>query len=174
MSHQRLLNTLASGAVVRYHAAPTVYPKQAVSSHAWGVQVLLLHVAEPGSLTVNLLLEAALHDSGELTTGDIPYTFKRDNPELRTVLHEAEGTARAETVLGGKGFALTEREQALLKVADTLEGLHYCTENEPRCIVRDRWLNAYHHARDKFAKHLSASEWARADAVFHHCGGVGR
>ena len=170
-AHNRLLNTLTAGAVQRYHAAPTV-PSQTVAAHSWGVMVILLYITAARDLSPALLTEAALHDAGELFTGDIPYTFKRDNPAIRATLQAAEHAARAENVLAAVD-SLTARETALLKVADTLEGLHHCTSYERGTLIRDRWLGAYHNARDKFNTDLSRDEWARADALFHFCGGRG-
>lgn len=168
---RRLINTLESGEVLRYHAAPGV-TKQTDAHHAWGVAVLALHIVGYYEINKNLLVECLLHDSGELVTGDIPFTAKRHNPELGRQLNEFEATARKEDMMGT--VLLSEREHGILKICDTLEGLIWCFKEENaktgrgfhRGQVYLRWCGAYVHAREKFNDFLSEEEWKRADAIF--------
>lgn len=161
---QRLDNTLESGKVLRYHAVPTVRP-QTIAQHVYGVMVLGIYIAAE-NVSLALLTEMMLHDSGEYITGDIPYTTKRDNPGLRDVLHAMENKGRVEHMLLPEAI-LTSREKAILKVCDTLEGLIWCALHEERHgPVADRWHAAYRIARTKFATELSGEEWNRADEIF--------
>jgi 5'-deoxynucleotidase YfbR-like HD superfamily hydrolase len=167
-----LLNqTLDGGRVIRYHAVPSCHnPLQDVAQHSWNVIILLMHITD-FKCGANLLMEAAMHDTAELMTGDIPYTVKRDNPELKKTLALLEKKHRREDTIHDE-FALTPEEKALLKVCDTLDGFIWCAKHEDRSgPVEDRWHDAYLIAREKFQFNLTPIEWARADALFVSHGG---
>lgn len=170
MDLQYLHNTLESGKVVRYHAVPTVKP-QTISQHSWSVAILVMYITEM-TCHANLLMEALLHDTGEYETGDIPYTLKRDHPDLKKQLHLIELEARHRITISG-AIALTADEEAILKVADTLDGFIWCALHEDKYgKVEDRWHQAYLNARAKFADLLSDRQWEIADAVFVNYGGI--
>ena len=161
-------DTLESGRVTRYHAAPTVAP-QGMAHHQWNVAMFVLFVTDH-RCTQSLLTEALCHDTGEYVTGDIPFTLKRDYPELKVVLHKMELDAR-QGMLGYK-CDLTTWEAAVLKVCDTLDGLWWTHHHEsPGGPVHGRWIDAYNLARFKFQKDLTPDEWSRADRVFDYVGG---
>jgi 5'-deoxynucleotidase YfbR-like HD superfamily hydrolase len=170
----RVLNTLESGEVTRYHAAPGVKP-QTDAHHAWGVAVLAIHITAFPSLA--LIKECLLHDSGELITGDVPFTAKMAGSELKELQHKQEEEARAEHMLEPE--TLTERERAILKICDTLEGLIWCAKEETQVMfdgmhrgqVYRRWIGAYNNCYDKFFDFLSSEEWRRANDVFEDFGG---
>lgn len=164
----RALTTLESGLVSRYHAAPSV-PPQSVAAHSWGVAMLLVHiVGDPKLLSKELLLEALAHDTGEIFTGDIPFSFKRARPELREILHEEETKAREIYTLV-TAQTLTEREQALLKIADTLEGLIWTRTQERGNFICNRWHGALSAAREKFERLVNEEEWERIDQLVTRC-----
>lgn len=143
----RLLATLESGRVMRYHAVPTV-AQQTVGQHSHGVAVICLHLTG-GQVSRELLIAALLHDAAEIVTGDIPFTTKRASPMMKAILGEMETAAHADVVLPMP--ALSEAEAALLKLADTLEGLLWCRKTEAVGPVRDRWVHALEHALVKFS-----------------------
>lgn len=164
MNKIKLDNTLESGKVVRYHCAPTVRP-QTVAQHSWNVAMIALYISE-GACSRALLLECLMHDTGELITGDIPYTLKRDNLALRTHLHQLEIVARENEMLLPPQ-TLSDQDAALLKVCDTLDGLIWCVLHEDRHgPVHDRWFRAYEIAREKFGFLLTEDLWVRADELF--------
>lgn len=166
----RVHYTLQSGEVVRYHAVPTVQ-KQNLAHHQWNVAILLLHITD-FVITKELLAEALLHDVDEQTTGDIPYTLKRDYPEIKAILEPVSARVREELTIRAV-IELTPEERALLKVADTLDGFIWCHLHEDkRGPVEDRWHQAYLNARAKFAHIISEREWLRADALFCAYGGI--
>lgn len=166
MSIERLHHTLQSGKVLRYHAAPSVTP-QSLAHHQWGVAALVMELTN-FNCSAMLLAEALLHDTGELTTGDIPYTLKRDNPSLKALVKDLEFAARRDFTLCAP-LRLTEQEHAVLKMADTLEGLLWCCENEkPPQVVRSRWITAYHAGIVKFkGEHPGLTHvWDKAEQMF--------
>lgn len=167
-----LQQTLESGRVIRYHAVPSVHqPLQILAHHQWNVAVLLMHLTD-FKVSAQLLMEAILHDTGELITGDIPYTLKRDHPELKKMLSLIELEARRTDTIHC-AFGLTPEETALLKVADTLDGVIWCFLHEDTTgPIEDRWHEAYRIAQHKFAELLTPIQWARADALFTAHGGV--
>lgn len=161
---ERVVNTLTSGKVLRYHAAPTVQP-QNVAHHAWGVAVLV-HYITRGQASAALLMEALLHDSGELFTGDVPFTVKRDSPSLKFAFDLLERNAR-EAKTTSSPAQLDTRELAILKVCDTLEGFIWCVLHEHLGPVCVRWVDAFARGRVKFKDDLHPAEWERANEIFH-------
>lgn len=161
----RLYNTLEAGKVSRYHAVPTVRP-QTVGQHSWGVAVLLWHITQ-GQASAQCLMEAIMHDTAELFTGDIPFTVKRDHPAIKEAFKILETHHRVcHLVIPGNN--LSDAEEALLKVCDTLEGFIWCKLHEDtRGPVGDRWEEAYHVAQSKFKTMLTEEQWNLADEVFY-------
>lgn len=80
----KVLNILDSGNVVRFHAVPGV-GKQKNSEHQWGVALLVAAIKPDCSK--ELLLAALTHDSAEIVTGDIPFTFKKIRPNCFLACH---------------------------------------------------------------------------------------
>lgn len=154
--------TLESGGVQRYHAVPSVLSKQRVDSHAWSVAMIVLCLTD-GKASRALLLRALLHDSAEIVTGDIPYTVKRAVPEMKTLADRLEADAHDQIV-----FPLPEvsrDEEAILKLADTLDGWRWCQLHEPRGPVTARWLGAWRQAQSEFT-FLGPLVWDRANSLF--------
>lgn len=163
MSTTRLANTLLSGLVTRYHAVPSVRP-QTTGQHQWGVAVLMIYLTE-AQCSVCALMEAVLHDTAELYTGDVPFTVKRDNPELKAAFDRLEKYHRENDLLEEVG--LCNRSRMLLKLCDTLEGLIWCAcyEQVGGC-VGPRWQEAYKKCTDKFYFELEKDYpgiWERAN-----------
>lgn len=156
--YQRAANTLEAGRVLRYHAAPTVAP-QTVGQHAYGVAALCLYVTD-GKASRELLINALLHDSAELVTGDIPFTVKRSHPEVKATFDALENEA-FDTLLLGANNPLTPHDCAILKLCDTVEGLIWCRKTELTGPVRMRWLEALNRGLQKFAPFISEEEHTR-------------
>lgn len=173
---QRLINTLESGEVTRYHAVPSVRP-QNLAHHCWNVQCILAYLLpDIGSREIPLMDEARLHDAAELYTGDIPFTVKRDNPEIKTLLYKLEEQARSEH-LQETVCDLTSPQAAILKLADTLDGFIWCAKYErTEDSVLPRWHEAYNVAREKFWERIRTSygteTWMLADELFEKFGGI--
>lgn len=111
---------LISGHVERFHAAPGI-TKQKVSEHSWGVALLCQHFNPDCSKA--LILAALTHDCAELVMGDMPASFKMDNPEVRPILTAYEKRIEKEWCIE---FQLPDEELQLLKLCDAIEGMKYC------------------------------------------------
>lgn len=158
----RCLLTLESGRVTRYHSAVTVQP-QTLAAHQWGCAMLAVYITG-GDISARLLTECLVHDTPELFTGDVPYTAKQEHPSLKLKLDELETHYRTTQLLVGQQ-ELTSKEWEVLKMADTLEGLLWCSHAERGHVVFSRWKNAYHHGAAKW-RTLLPSEWMnRADIL---------
>lgn len=161
----RALETLIAGEVRRYHAAPTVDP-QPIATHCWNVAMILYYI-EP-SAPLRVVMEALLHDVGEAYAGDMTFIAKRDNPELKALVHDTESIARQNFFLEGpRPFPVEPPWVALLKVADTLDGLWWCHRRERGTFIFSRWSESYKIARSKFHRELTTEQWERADALFN-------
>jgi 5'-deoxynucleotidase YfbR-like HD superfamily hydrolase len=75
-----------AGQVKRYHTQTTI-KDQNLAEHQWGVAMIVNHVYPQGYV---LLMAALTHDLAECDTGDIPYTAKRDNYNLKSASDDAE------------------------------------------------------------------------------------
>ena len=132
--------------VSRFHAAPYVSP-QIISDHSWGVAMLCQYF-EP-DCSKALIMAALTHDCAELITGDIPASFKMDNPEIRPWIQDYEKKVERDM---GTNIELEEHEKRLLKICDALEGMTYCVQRfhmgEIKAkIVFKRWQK---HVRSEF------------------------
>jgi hypothetical protein len=137
---RRALNLLDAGEVSRFHAVPTI-PVQSVGQHTYGVLAILLAMdtfVRPEDLP--LLTAAMLHDAPELYTGDVPFTTKRECPEVKAALDKAEFEySCAHLFISPR---LSPRQCTLLKLADMLEGLRWSILWERGGTVQGRWLKA--------------------------------
>ena len=158
--------TLESGKVTRYHAVPTVKP-QTDAHHQWDAFVILMYITE-NCISRSAIIEMLTHDVGEyMGPGDVPFTAKRDNPEFKRISDEIENKARNQQTLFPTDLILNERECALIKLCDTLEGLIWCRLHEDtRGAVGDRWDVAFKKAISKFSILISRRECQRAYSVY--------
>jgi len=76
-----------AGQVLRYHTWP-VHRQQSVGEHSW--QIARIMVTIWPECPRMLLLHAVTHDVGEMA-GDVPYPFKKNSPELKFWMAQAEG-----------------------------------------------------------------------------------
>jgi len=136
-------NLLNSGQVVRFHNHVGI-DKQSLAEHQWGVAMIVQYI-EP-ECSKDLLLAALTHDAAEYYTGDMPFPTKQANPKLKSMLEELEKDWLAENGLAGPFVNLTQPERVVLKAADTLEGMWYCTlqmKQGNKCADRPfrKWLD---------------------------------
>ncbi len=169
LTPRRICVTIETGRVSRYHAAPSVQP-QTIAHHSWGVLMIALYITG-GKASRNLMLECALHDTAEYFTGDSPYDAKLRAPKLKALLDTLEDEARHEQLLCDP-IDLSPHDQAVLKMADTLEGFVWCVQTERGNLIRNRWNNSFNKARLKFKPVLSSEEYARAKDIFCGYGGT--
>lgn len=162
----RAVNTLEAGRVTRYHAAPSVAP-QNVAHHSWNVAVLALHITG-GSASNNLIRECLMHDAAEYFTGDVPFTVKRDNADVKARFDAMEDTAR-ENDLVLPPIELSERDAALLKICDTLDGFIWCAKMEKGDLICGRWYESLNCALRKFAHLITTVELNRIKALSTRC-----
>tara|TARA_R110000822_G_scaffold11698_2_gene42466 strand:+ start:6016 stop:6552 length:537 start_codon:yes stop_codon:yes gene_type:complete len=147
------METLAAGRVARFHSHPGVYRKQSVGEHTYGVSVILCYLFDGYPVLLGQALRYALvHDAAEIVTGDIPFTAKRDFPELKANLERIEATAHKETVLPIPQGVSRITELAV-KMADMLEGLAYTSIYEMWPYeANNNWGTAIW---EKYSEHLT-------------------
>ena len=112
------------GAVKRWHTIDNI-KAQTVADHSWGVACIIADLWPNAS--ADLLRAALYHDITEHVTGDIPAPAKWKFPELANTLRGIEFQLGAEL---GIETTLNELDSLLLKIADMLELLWYCVEEE--------------------------------------------
>jgi 5'-deoxynucleotidase YfbR-like HD superfamily hydrolase len=116
------------GCVKRWHTIPNAQ-EQTVAAHSWGVACIILELWPDSSM--DLVRAALLHDVAEQFTGDIPATAKWANPGLAKEANKAEELFWGKiNSLNGTFPALKATEQLKLKIADMMELLWYCIEEE--------------------------------------------
>lgn len=88
---------------------------------------------DPG-ISRQVIIRALTHDQGEACTGDLPYTFKRENPEIRKVVSVVEDSCTQD-----QGFStpkLSEYESVLLKVSDWVDSYLWARHHEPDMVAK--------------------------------------
>ncbi len=115
-----IANGRFSGRVQRYHAWP-MCSTQTVGEHCWQMWRIYNEIwGLPSAEAAGLIM---CHDSGELSTGDMPLYAKRDIPELKRVMDEAERVGQRRVgMVEPKTDTLT---QWRVKMCDMLEGMEH-------------------------------------------------
>lgn len=111
------LQLYQSGLVRRWHTKPSILNPENVAAHSWFAAVLILQYYPQASRA--LLKRALVHDIGEVVVGDLPFLFKKD-ASVETMLPIRAAESRARLLLGFPDEPLNEREQPVLREADTL------------------------------------------------------
>lgn len=114
----------AAGRVERYHTHPTIQ-RQTVAEHTWQVlRVWFELYGEPSSAVATTIL---LHDVGELKTGDLPHTLKRDHPTLKIEVTKIEKEHVGKMIVYNSDTltydvpSLSTLDQLRIKLCDLLE-----------------------------------------------------
>jgi 5'-deoxynucleotidase YfbR-like HD superfamily hydrolase len=105
-----------AGRVQRYHAWPVLHI-QTVAEHSCRVAQIVVEIF--GMPRAEVLYCCLHHDSGELWTGDVPFSVKQHNPAFRAAyeIEEQYGLRMLKLELP----KLTEQERAQVKIADLTE-----------------------------------------------------
>lgn len=160
-SLSQALNLLSSGGTQRYHTeAAELIKTQDVAQHSYNV-FWLVHMLMRGNAPGELLAMSVMHDAGERWTGDVPAPTKR-NLGVRRMFEDFEQNNLYERS-GVQALRLTAFEEAVLKVADALEGLRFChheTQLGNKLIIPV--LANFH----KYAAEALLSTHLREEAVF--------
>lgn len=139
-----------SGRVIRNHTF-SVLNRQNLADHQWGVAQIALELFGESGVSKALLIACLRHDMGEVAVGDNPYPIKKQWPELRAIVEEAEKVYLSENDIDYP--ALTEREKSQLGCADMAEFLMYCIkEIEMGNISQGQSFENAYASLDKFAK----------------------
>lgn len=167
----RAANTVEAGHVSRYHAATSVLEKQSIAHHSWGVAVIALYLAG-GNCSAGLLQAALMHDAAEAFTGDVPFNVKRDFKDIKERFDRLEKLMYRRYLL--QMPRLTKREQALLKLADSLEGYLWTLRHEAygKRIVSARWEAALAVAKKKFLPIVGQEVIDKVVVFVHHAKNV--
>lgn len=110
------------GKTKRFHTSDTL-TVQTVADHSFGVAMMVLLIAP--RCTRQLLLAALTHDLAEHQVGDMAAPVKRAYPDLKEKLQSMEDQLLYKHQLHFEG-TLDEKELAVLKAADYLDGMMYC------------------------------------------------
>lgn len=122
MTLQQLTMCLESSHVNRCHV---VYKTtDTIGRHTLGV-ILLCEFLTNRRASRELLMAAAVHDLPELITGDTPTSAKWRSAELKTALDNLEDQILVELGVRDYIVGLSERETAVLKMADLFELLYF-------------------------------------------------
>ena len=102
--------------VKRFHTTERIR-EESVGHHSAGVCAILLRL--DSNVRREVLVYALMHDVPEYYTGDVPYTAKRDSPELKEELEDME-TAYVNNY-DIPDPEITVEEYQLFKLADMLD-----------------------------------------------------
>lgn len=127
-----LISAYRSLDVKRYHTQGDV-PGQSLADHSGRVALLVMMIWPEARPQVTQY--ALVHDIGEKSTGDMPYTTKLAMPPAAM---DAVDTLEAEFVHDFLGIQviITDGEKAMVKVCDYLELMLYCLQFNTRGAVQ--------------------------------------
>lgn len=135
-----------AGRVIRYSTWPHIR-QQSVAEHSW--QLLRIVIAIWPDVPAHVMRYIVTHDVGEITTGDLPYPIKANNPVLKAEVDRLEHTAQQELCVGwmlGDAVQLTDDEAWAVKLAEFIEMWEWGWEEELlgnrfAALVRERCEN---------------------------------
>ena len=113
-----------AGSVRRWHTCLTL-KDQDLAAHSWGVALVIMAI-RPEMDSPNLLKAALVHDLHEFVAGDIPYPFKKNNPQVKKAYDKQEADFN---VVNEIQFDLDPYDTRCLKWADMFE-LYLFAERE--------------------------------------------
>lgn len=127
----KLENTLQAGAVQRYHATPMV-ASQSIAEHSWNVAIIYMELSRACKSTSDAtIIDALFHDVAELYTGDVPFTVKREFPPVKDLYDQMEEKFMVNFIKSPASDRQPhDTHKFLLKLADWLEGLRWCSYYE--------------------------------------------
>lgn len=123
---RRVVFAYAAGHVRRWHAFGHIIRQQNVLEHSGGV-VLWITLLHPDP-SANLLKAAAVHDLGEIVTGDMPGNMKRKYEELGTLLNKVEGEVLLKYGLNNE-LSLNPEEKHWIDSADVFDAWMFLLHN---------------------------------------------
>lgn len=104
---------------------------------AHSARVLVLALRLNPNLSREGIIYAATHDIGEKKSGDFPYDFKKDNPELAKLIGAYE--AQVAESFGFPVPEIPEGEAKLIKLCDWLDAFLWAQKHKPSLTQRDDW-----------------------------------
>lgn len=110
-------NLRCAGNVTRYHTWPTI-TKQTIADHTFHV-LRLLRQLYPEIVGVNVIDYVIWHDLAEISTGDLPYPIKKDNPKLAELIKQIESDWYARFSMDD--LAVDEEDIHAVKICDLVE-----------------------------------------------------
>lgn len=158
-SHElnKLLTTLESMDVIRFHACPTITFKQTVGQHVSSMATIAIYLAGGiDKVTKDLLVAILTHDQEELFTGDVPASAKWDSSQLADALTKLEQKYRWEFLI--HEAPMDEHDTQLFKLADMLDGMHWTSMHERGHRIQAKWTAAVRAFLLHKATHLSEAE----------------
>lgn len=108
------------GDTLRYHTWPTVQ-HQTVAHHSWNLMRILVTIWP--MIGAPAMWYAAIHDSGELASGDPPFPVKIRNPVMKETFDQIEAELQANQGLFVP--TLSDLEKARVKTCDYIEMLEF-------------------------------------------------
>lgn len=133
-----LRDTYRASLVRRWHANPDMSGiHDEIGAHS-GRMAMMLVLLWPDS-SVQAITYALSHDLGEAKTGDIPFEFKDDNPDVAM----AESAAGAKHIRDlGFEYSLTNTEISRVKLCDRLDAYLTVQHHKPHLLARQDWQEA--------------------------------
>jgi 5'-deoxynucleotidase YfbR-like HD superfamily hydrolase len=141
------LDTRLAGQLKRYHVWPHIQP-QTVASHSWNL--LRIYFSITHQPDEHVVYHMIFHDIGEISTGDLPYPVKKDNPMLKEQVDLIEQKSYYRQLQYWNAYqpvVLTEEDKILVKQIELIEMAEWGMDemnlgNSHGFIVADRCLRA--------------------------------
>lgn len=138
---KNVFELIRSGRVRRWHTDTDMNGVvENNADHQWQVAMLLIYLNP--DVTRGTLIHALTHDVGELRTGDMSYTVKRNNPDLAASVAEHESVEKRKIIEN-----LTVCDSNLVKLCDWASAWLTMMRHRPNLRDRADWLRQRHEMR---------------------------
>ena len=149
MTDNKTLRAWRASFTRRWHTNPDLCDTVDYDAGHQGRVALLLLSLFP-DVSRSLLIEAIIHDQGEVAVGDIAYDVKRTRPLIKAEADLAESTEIA--AQGLPLCCLTVREARMLKLCDWLDSWLWMMRHARHLYARADW-------QDQLARGIRDAEW---------------
>lgn len=142
LSEEEIMEDYVLGKMIRYNHRYRLQDEN-VATHSFFVSLFCLKIMAKLNLDSaterQVLILAALHDTPESRTSDIPHDVKVQNPEMREILSKIEDKYFDERWKAYKSIVCEPSKlvHAIVKLADSYSVYQYCTNENTLGNVSD-------------------------------------
>ena len=161
LNDKEVMDDYVLGKMIRYNHRYRLQD-ESVAAHSFFVSLFCLKIMARLNLDHEterqVLIVAALHDTAESKTSDIPHDVKNSYPEMQSILDRIEQEYYAECwqKYVSDAYKPSEMVYNIIKLADAYSVYQYCINENTLGNVSDEMLNIKAEALARITSHISA------------------